>query len=149
MSLMRDRQDCREEATSFSRCDHAWLAVRARSQAALLPASAAAPARQVAAGAVGEILMQSFFLPVLRLLAVRPLFPGLLKTQRAEKLVRLLFRFVDGGKQRGVLLLQVKLHYLWGRTLMIILIMVNSFTVTGKLQTVIRQGIDDQLTVVS
>ncbi len=26
MSLMRDRQDCREEATSFSRCDHAWLA---------------------------------------------------------------------------------------------------------------------------
>ncbi|MGK3687257.1 hypothetical protein ACSLPA_34400, partial [Escherichia coli] len=42
-----DRQDCREEATSFSRCDHAWLAVRARSQAALLPASAAAPARQV------------------------------------------------------------------------------------------------------
>ncbi|CSO25079.1 Uncharacterised protein [Shigella sonnei] len=32
---------------------------------------------------------------------------------------------------------------------MIILIMVNSFTVTGKLQTVIRQGIDDQLTVVS
>ncbi|STK06478.1 Uncharacterised protein [Escherichia coli] len=76
-------------------------------------------------------------------------FPGLLKTQRAEKLVRLLFRFVDGGKQRESCLLQVKLHYLWGRTLMIILIMVNSFTVTGKLQTVIRQGIDDQLTVVS
>ena len=101
------------------------------------------------AGAVGLCLLQSFFLPVLRLLAVRPLFPGLLKTQRAEKLVRLLFRFVDGGKQRGVLLLQVKLHYLWGRTLMIILIMVNSFTVTGKLQTVIRQGIDNQLTVVS
>ncbi|MBK0789783.1 hypothetical protein GZT54_25520 [Escherichia coli O25b:H4-ST131] len=46
-------------------------------------------------------------------------------------------------------MLQVKLHYLWGRTLMIILIMVNSVTVTGKLQTVIRQGIDNQLTVVS
>ncbi|MGK3687167.1 hypothetical protein ACSLPA_33375, partial [Escherichia coli] len=46
------------------------------------------------------------------------IYNPVLKTQRAEKLVRLLFRFVDGGKQRGVLLLQVKLHYLWGRTLM-------------------------------
>src|SRR5699024_1951506 len=53
--LIRDRQDCRDEETSFSRCDHASAAARARSYPVLLPACAALPARQVAALAVDEI----------------------------------------------------------------------------------------------
>ena len=76
--------------------------------------------------------MQSFFLPVLRLLAVGPLLPCLLEAQVPVQRIRLFFRRVDSSKKRFFPGFQMKLHKLRCGAIRAVSIVVYRFTITCK-----------------